>query len=290
MAYDLAPGDAARNHRALDSLHSTIYFAPEAGEEFTAAGLDRARYHYFAGRAAPMGLVTAGVVTATFYNFSPAAVARAIPRAWELATPESLVAARLRAVDRSWRRLLGDDVVAGPEVAEAAELARAATVGLPADGRPLFAGHASLGWPDEPHLVLWHAISLLREFRGDGHVAALLCAGLSGLEALVTHTATGRGFTVPAAKATRGWSDEEWDAAVAGLTARGILTDSGELTDAGLALRAEIETTTDARSETPWLTLGDPGCLRLRELGKQLTRRIVAAGAFPAGTFAAPKA
>ena len=202
----------ARAHRSLDSLHALIYFAPEADEEFTAVGLRPGRMGYFASRSAPMGPVSPGVTAATFYNFNPALVARHIPRAWGLAGVEQILAARLRAADRALRRLLGDEVVAGPDVAEAAELARAATVALRPHGRPLFAAHAGLDWPAEPHLVLWHAITLLREYRGDGHVAALLDAGLSGLDALVTHTATGRGFTAAAAKATRGWSDDEWAA------------------------------------------------------------------------------
>jgi len=35
---------------------------------------------------------------------------------------------------------------------------------------------------------------LLREYRGDGHIAALVAHGLSGIEALITHIATGTGF------------------------------------------------------------------------------------------------
>lgn len=288
MSELIAPGVVARIHRSLDSLHSVVYFAPEGADEYRAAGLDRSRYHYFASRAAALGPVPADVVTATFYNFSPSLVGRAIPAAWELASREAIVAARLRVVDRAYRRLLGDDVVTGPEVAEAAELARVAAQDLPPDGRPLYAGHATLPWPDEPHLVLWHALTLLREFRGDGHVAALLASGLSGLEALVTHTATGRGFTVDAAKATRGWSDTEWDAARAALCERKVLDDDG-LTDGGYALRDSVEATTDRLGTAPWLALGPARAARLRELGKDLTGRIVAAGAFPAGIFAAPK-
>ena len=101
-------------------------------------------------------------------------------------------------------------VATSPEVAEAAELTRTAAAACDPAGRPLYAAHADLEWPVEPHLALWFGLTLLREFRGDGHIAATLSAGLTGLEALVTHTATGTGFTEPAAKATRGWSEEQW--------------------------------------------------------------------------------
>jgi hypothetical protein len=157
-------------------------------------------------------------------------VSRHIPRAWSLATPEKVITARFEGVDAALRRLLGEDVIASPEVSEAAELARAASDGCTPEGRPLYAVHADLQWPAEPHLVLWHAITLLREFRGDGHIAALVAGGLSGLGALITHTATGKGFLVPAAKATRGWSHEQWNAELASLGERDIVDERGELT------------------------------------------------------------
>jgi len=281
-----APGIAARAHRALDTLHALVYFVPEADEEYTAIGLRPGRMHYFASRSAPMGPVGAGVVTATFYNFHPGLVARFVPSVWELVTPADVLATRRRVADRALRRLLGEDVVAGPELAEAAELARAATTALEPQGRPLFAAHAELPWPDEPHLVLWHAITLLREHRGDGHTAVLLGAGVSGLDALVTHTATGRGFAPAAARATRGWSEEEWDAAVASLTARGLLDGDG-LTPAGTELRARLEVATDELAAAPWRALGPERTDRLTELGRGLSRRAVAAGAFPPGLMAA---
>ena len=95
-----------------------------------------------------------------------------------------------------------------------AELVRAAAAACAPEGRPLYAGNADLGWPDAPHLVMWHALTLLREHRGDGHIAALAVAGLSGIEAMVTHAKTGKGFITAFAKSSRGWSEQEWDGAV----------------------------------------------------------------------------
>lgn len=278
--------DTGRLARSLEALHSMTYFAPETEETLTAAGLEPGRMSYFAGRAAPMGAVGAGVVTATFFNFSPTLVARSIPAAWALASPEALVQARFAAVDAALRRMLGDTVVASSEVAEAAGLARRAAQACSVEGRPLAAGHLDVAWPDEPHLVLWHGMSVLREHRGDGHVAMLLDAGLSGLEALVCHTASGRGFVPEFARRSRGWSTEQWDAATAGLVERGVLGADGGLTDAGAALRKDVEDDTTRLGAGPWLHLGDEGAARLGDLGGVLVRALLAAGCFPDGVFA----
>jgi hypothetical protein len=279
------PAMVARAHRAVEPLHSHVYFAPEHEERVSGLGLKPGRMSYFAGRAAPMGAVGAGVVTATFYNFSPSLVAHMIPRAWELASPDQVVRARLEASRASLTRLLGEDAADAAEVAELAGLLRDACAVLTPEGRPLYAGHADLPWPEEPLLQLWHGATLLREWRGDGHIAALLHAGLTGLEALITHTATGRGFTEPAARATRGWREEEWAAGCAALADRGLLDGAG-LTDDGKNLRTHIEVQTDALSADPWLLLGPERTARVIELGKGLSRRLVAGGAFGSGVFA----
>ncbi|WP_448625097.1 SCO6745 family protein [Geodermatophilus sp. URMC 64] len=281
----LDPRVVARAHRAVEPLHNHLYFAPEHDEHLTAVGLRPGRMCYFAGRAAPMGRVGPGVVAATFYNFAPALVARHIPRAWTLAEPEQVVAARFDAARASLTRLLGADVAGSPEIAELAELVREACGVLTAEARPLYAGHADLPWPEEPLLVLWHGATLLREHRGDGHLAALLRAGLTGLEALITHTVTGRGFTESGAKATRGWSDEDWAATTASLTERELLAD-GQLTPDGAALRAQIEVETDEMSAAPWEHLGAERTARVVDLGKALSARLVAAGAYPSGLLA----
>jgi hypothetical protein len=262
-----------------------MYFAPEHDATFSALGLRPGRMSYFAGRAAPMGAVGAGVVTATFYNFSPSLVAHMIPRAWSLASPEQVVAARWELARASLTRLLGKEVIDSAEFAELAGLLREACDALTPEGRPLYAGHADLGWPGEPLLDLWHAATLLREHRGDGHIAALLHADLNGLEALITYTATGRGFTLAAAKATRGWSDEEWTAEAAALVERGLLDGDGGLTPEGKDLRARVEAETDVLGADPWLLLGRERTERVIELGKGFARRLVAGGAFPSEVF-----
>jgi hypothetical protein len=279
-------GQIARAYRAVEPLHNHVYFAPETEQELTAVGLRPGRMCYFAGRAAPMGPVGPGVVTATFYNFSPNLVARHIPRAWTLAAPERIITARFAAARASLTRLLGGpDEAAVPEVRELAGLLREACSVLSPEGRALYAGHADLPWPDEPLLQLWHGATLLREYRGDGHLTSLLLADLSGLEALITHTATGRGFLPEVARVGRGYSDEEWAAGCASLADRGLLDDAG-LTEAGSELRERIEAETDVLSADPWLFLGPDRTARVVELGKALSRRLVANGAYPSDTFA----
>ena len=221
-------------------------------------------------------------MTATFVNFAPSIVARHLPRAWTLASPDQVVTARSAAARASLTRLL--DGVDDPALPELAVLLREACAALTPEGRPLYAAHADLPWPDEPVLQVWHAVTLLREHRGDGHVHSLVRHGLTGLEALVTHTLTGRGFTQQAAQTTRGWSDEEWTAALAGLTERGLVAD-GALTAAGVQLRASIEQETDALSAAPFVRLGAERTERVAELAGALAGRLLANGAFPAGVL-----
>ncbi|MDG4858645.1 hypothetical protein P8605_10860, partial [Streptomyces sp. T-3] len=144
-------------------------------------------------------------------------------------------------------------------------------------GRPLFAAHAALPWPDEPHLVLWHAQTLLREFRGDGHVMALLDAGLNGIEALVTHAAAGP-VGAETLRTTRSWSPQEWTAAVEGLRARGWLTSAPEptFTPEGKDHRSAVEETTDRLAAVPYTTLGPDACAELRDLVRPCSRALSA--------------
>lgn len=275
----MEPTIARRTWRTVEPIHGMIYFSPEAAAEYEALGLT-GRLGYFASRAAPMGTVPAEVVIATFYNFRPALVRASIPEAWLLATRDQILDARVRGADAALRRSL-PDAIGSPELSEAATLARRAAVIAceHLDGRPLFAGHASLPWPDETHLVLWHAQTLLREFRGDGHIAALVTAGLSGLEAAITHVATGE---VPSAVlvSTRAWPEDEWRAGVEALRARGILESGDELalTETGRIQRQWIEDATDAAAVVAYETLGEDGCARLRALARPWSKAIIDSG------------
>lgn len=278
----LEPRAGRRCHNPLNSLHATHYFSPDLGRELAAIGVTHPRAVNFAVRAAPLGAVGPGAVTAAFYNYKHELVAEHVPAVWRTATPEQVLAARVRAVDATLRRLLGEQTVASDEMAEAARLALRAAGACSRAARPLYSAHADLPVPQEPHLAFWHAATLLREHRGDGHLAALMSARLDGLEALVTHTATGRGMTPSWVFTTRGWTRQEWDAAVGRLRERGLLETDGELTERGVALREEIEAETDRLDRAPYEHLGAEDVRRLTELATGFARTAMAAGAYPA--------
>ncbi len=270
------PAVSRKMLRTLEPYHGMIYFVPEAADAYQRIGLTGRRMGYFASRAAAMGPVPADVVIATFFNFSPALVRRSIPEAWERAAPSAIVDARRDAADAALRRMLGDRAESA-EMKEAAELAREAAHGCIPEGRPLYAAHASLPWPDEPHLVLWHAQTLLREFRGDGHIAALVAEGITGPEALVIHEATGD-LAPGVLQASRAWPDDEWHAARERVRARGWINDDGTFTDSGHTSRDWVEQRTDELALVSWERIGEDTCTRLRELVRPFSRAIVEQG------------
>ncbi|MEV6794524.1 hypothetical protein AB0M87_21625 [Streptomyces sp. NPDC051320] len=277
----LPPRAGRRCHNSVNPLHSTLYFSPDFAKELAGVGIEDPGAAYFAGRGAAMGAVGAGTIAATFYNFNPELIARHVPAVWQTAAPEVVLDARLRAVDATLRRLLGEETVASAEMVEAAGLALRAAEGCSRHARPLYSAHADLPVPEQPHVALWHAATLLREHRGDGHLAALLTAGLDPLEALVSHTATGKGMAPRWILATRGWRRADWDAAAQRLRGRGLLDEEGGLTEAGKQLREGIEADTDRLDLAPYEHLGAEGVERLTELGRGFLATAASAGAFP---------
>ncbi|HXQ58747.1 MAG TPA: hypothetical protein VN799_01570 [Acidimicrobiales bacterium] len=275
------PTMARRMWRVFDPLHAVTYFAPECDEEFRTCGLKGFWMGYFAGRGAPMGAVEPAVVTATFYNFAPKMAARALPDAWGFASPAKVLEARLAGVDRALGRIFGPER-SSADVVAAAEIARRAAESVTVVGRPLAAGNAALPWPSDPLLVLWQATTILREHRGDGHVAALVDAGLDGCESHISFVATGA-ISRPVLQPVRGWSDDEWETAERALVARGWLDadDPGKLTPTGAAARQKIEDATDRMAMEPWDRIGDEATDRLRALLKPMTSRIAELGLIP---------
>jgi hypothetical protein len=264
-----------------------IYFVPEAQEEYAAFGLDNAATGYFPGRAAALGAVPWQVVQATFFGFSPFAAEIGISGVWERVSPAQLIDARYRAADKALRRLCGD-LVNEPALKEAVELYRTAVADLPFSGRPLYAANAALPWPEEPHLAVWHGQTLAREFRGDGHLAALVAHEISAPQSLVLNGAFAGGGMTDFLKQTRAWSEEQWGAATAELVDRGWTTQDGALTDVGRQVREGIETKTDELALPMWQRIGDGGCARLREIVRPLVKAIVDGGGFPTAAVRSP--
>lgn len=265
--------------RTLEPYHAMIYFSPEARAAFKGAGLKGYWMGYFAARSAPLGIVPNSVITALFYNFHQKMVNRALPDAWSFSTPKHMLEMRLQAADITLRRLLSEQITSG-ELIEAAELARQAATSCPVEGRALFAAYADLPWPTEPHLVLWHAATLLREFRGDGHIASLLTAGLDGCQAHIVQVANGN-ITRKDIQSNRGWSDEDWEAASQRMQQRGLLDENGQFTAAGSTLYQEVEDRTDLLATSPWQHLGTEQSARLISLVRPISIRIVEQGGVP---------
>jgi hypothetical protein len=259
----------------FEPYHDVTYFTPESRAATDALGCKGGWMGYFGMRAAPLGAATPEQVTSAFYNFHPSRVARALPEAWAVASPEDYLAARLAGADGALRRLLGDDVITGPAVAEAADLAVTAAEHAPTAGRPLAAANARLPWPDQPHLALWQASTLLRESRGDGHVAALVTAPLDPCETLVAFAAD-HGMDPGYFRQARAWSEDEWQAATDRLRARGLLDPAGALTAEGAALRQWVEDRTDDLAAAPWRALGEARTQRLADLLTPLARTLLA--------------
>jgi len=263
--------------RVMETYHAVVYFAPDVKWAFEDLGLPGFWRGYFASRAAPMGPVPAEVVIATFYNFHPDMVRWAMSETWSRAAPAAVTAARVRLADRTLRSWLGDDAIESPDVVEAAGVARRAAEAASPLGRPLFAGYTALEWPAEPHLVLWHAATLLREHRGDGHVSALVGEQVDGCEANVLTAASGAS-TSELQRAGRQWPGDEWEAAVDRLRERGWVDDDMSLTPLGVAGKRRIEDRTDELAASPLAALDDDERRRLVALFDQVSRAIVDAG------------
>ncbi len=269
----VTPDLGRRAWGALETLHVTAYFAPEVQQAYDRFGVGATRAGYFAARASAFGPCGPELVVATFYVFAPSLVAGAVPAVWAAAPPADWAAARSQAVATRLHAELGE-----PDVAEAVELAREACAGLSPAGRPVYAAWSAQEWPADPLLQLWHAGLLIREHRGDGHVTALQSAGLDPVEALVTGGLASD--SVEFVRASRGWTDEEWTAGVGRLRARGLLDGAG-LTDAGRAVRGDVETITDLLALDPWAHLGEERTTRLVELLTPLRRQMLDSGLFP---------
>jgi hypothetical protein len=273
------PSLARRFFDRFEPVHALTYFAPESRTALARLGFRGFWMGYFAARSAPFGVVPAQVVTASFYNFAPERVAKALPAAWDVASPADALRVREESAVAALRRCGVTDDEAGAAAPLAAKAARSA----PLDGRPLFAANAALDWPDEPVASLWHAVTLLREHRGDAHVAVLASLGVSGRESNVLHAAAGR---VPKEMImrSRDYDDEQWGHYCGRLAGRGLLDADGALTEAGADLKQRIEDITDQLALSALDALTDGEVDALFAALTPITRKVVAAGDVPVAT------
>ena len=275
--------DAAHTARAMwtlfEPVHAVIYFAPEARGAFEDAGLRGFWRGYFAGRAAPLGPTGPAVVTASFFNFAPAFVARAIPAVWDLISPEDALRIRLAGADAALRGLLAGREA---EAELAANLLWQAIGELDFSGRVLAAANAALAVPggESSSLArLWQAATLLREHRGDGHFAALAAADIDGCEAVALRCCID--LRREDLQPVRGWTDEAWDNALAGLADRGWVGADGRLTSAGQAAHDAVENATDWAAARPWARLGADATAELAGVLTPLAKACAAVVPYP---------
>ncbi|MFI7434468.1 SCO6745 family protein [Micromonospora haikouensis] len=251
----------------FEPVHTVTYFHPRARAAFESVGLRGFWRGYFAGRAAPLGAVEAAPVVAAFFSFAPPVVARAVPAVWQLVTPAEALRARLTGAVQALAELAYE--LPERHLAEAAELLEEAAGAARPEGRVLGAVNAALPAAEYPLARLWQAATTLREHRGDGHIAALVAAGLDPVETLAWRVAEG----MPELNLLgRGWSPQEWEAAAGRLAERGWLTGDGKPTEHGRAEFRAVEDATDVAALHPWQALGAERTDRLRELLEPLAR------------------
>lgn len=267
---------ARRMFDLVEPIGLIPYSADEPTEAMFALGFSNYWDTYFAGRAAPLGAsAPADVVHALFYNFAPGEVARHIPKVWSTTTPEAALTARQEGCATALRRILGD-LVETPAFTRSVELLTRAATSAPLEGRPMYAALRALSLPEEPVARLFHAASLLREHRGDGHISALMAEGIGGLEAHVLlavdmgmpATSFGRIHHLPAALLTD---------LIAGLEDRGLIEDEATFTPAGRQVKDRVEALTDALAVAPYEVLEPEELDELIAALEPLTRRLIAA-------------
>jgi len=245
---------ARRMFELVEPIGVLPYSADDVNETMFALGFTNYWDTYFAGRAAPLGLATAEVVDALFYNFAPGEVARHIPKVWSTTTPEAAIAARQQGCANALRRILGDHI-GTPTFARTTDLLLQAATSAPYEGRPMYAALRALPIPEDVVVRLFHAGALLREYRGDGHITALTVEGIGRLEAHVLFALSmgmpaekfGRIHHLPAAQLA---------AVVGGMRDRGLIADDGSLSDAGRAVHQRVEALTDDLAARPYESLG----------------------------------
>jgi hypothetical protein len=266
---------ARRMFELVEPIGVIPYSADDPNETMFALGFTNYWDTYFAGRSAPLGLVPAEVVDALFYNFAPGEVARHIPKVWQTTTPEGAIAARQKGCVNALRRILGDHVET-PAFARAAELLLEAATSAPIEGRPMYAALRTLPIPDEVVARLFHAASLLREHRGDGHIAALMVEGVGRLEA---HVLFALAMDMPAEKFGRihHLPAAQIAAVIDGMRDRGLIGEDGWLSEKGRAVKQRVEDLTDDLAAKPYEILAPDELAELMAALEPLATLLVAA-------------
>lgn len=268
---------ARRFFELTEPIALVSFFAPEPNDSMATLGFRHYWDGYFAGRSAPLGRVPAEVVHAAFYSFAEGEVARHIPRVWETTTPEAAHAAREQGCVAALRRILGD-LVETPGLARAADLLAKASTSAPTEGRVMYAALRALPMPDEPVARLWHAANMLREHRGDGHVAALVSERIGGTEAHVLSALASGIYPAESFGRIHHLPQARLAEVMDGLRDRGLLDASGRFTDSGRATKDRVESLTDDLAEAPYDGLEPRELDELITLLEPISTRLAATG------------
>lgn len=276
------PVESRQIWQVIEPIHAVTYFAEECHQQSKDLGFPDFWAGYFGARAAPMGAVGPGVVTAVFGGFDPSMVRNSLPAAWTHCTPDDAIEGRAAGAAAALRAAWADPGSSGGSEADLLEIAEAVLDPLShaiemADpsGRALFASNADLIPLDDPIADMWQLCTTLREHRGDGHVAVLISEGLSGCEPHIL-TAAQTGLDTDFLRKIRGWPELEWKDAVTTLTVAGLLDSEGALTERGQTFRDHIESRTDGLAAPAYVQLGEPGRERIIESLSPLAECIAA--------------
>lgn len=272
---------------ALEPFTGQVYFSPECHAAYEGLGFGPSGGEvggvqmpeieaYFTSRGSVMGQVPGEVVAAAFGVFKPAIVIPAVAAGWSKTDASTIEAARTDGAVGQLRRILGDQ----PEgLSLAVDLLRRATAGLEPAGKPLYAGLRSQAVPDSELGSAWRMADMLREYRGDAHVAVWTAAGFDACE-IGMLTELYWGLPSRSYSRTRGWDDTDYEAASAGLGARGLLA-ADALTAEGTREREAVETATDRVCRPIVEALGDDLSV-LVEILTAWSTEIRSAGGYPA--------
>jgi hypothetical protein len=258
----------------VEPIAANVYFAPEAQAEYKALDLSYIP-SYFTSRGACMGQVPGELVAMAFGVFEPTMVKAAVDEGWSKTDAPTILAAREKGATDSLRKLLGDEP---PGIARATELLKQAGDAATGEGRALYSGLRSLGWPGDPVGDFWRAADLVREHRGDSHTCAWVSAGIAPVEVTLL-TELWWKMPLNTYVRTRGWNEEAIAAGIASLEEKGLVK-GGEFTPEGEELRGAVESATDEGERRIVEALGDDSG-ELFSILEPWAKAIVAAGGYP---------
>jgi hypothetical protein len=264
----------------FEPVHGVTYFAEEPRHAAAELGLTGYWAGYVVFRAAPLGPVGPAVVTAAFHGFGPSRVGKVLPQAWDAVSPARAIEERTTSTAAALRAICDGAGIGVEHVTAAADALERAATAVDVAGRVLAAANVALPPRQDPFERLWQATTVLREHRGDGHVASLVALGVTPVESHLLKISAGESEE-RSLRLGRAWDDEQWAAGRARLHDRGWTDPAGDLTTAGHAARDELERRTDEAASGPWRALGTTASIEVAALLRPVATAVAASGVVP---------